>query len=254
MLNYMKSEMYRAVKNRNLILFMGACMGILFALVMVLVYFTKDPKFPYATVKFALSNIYMSMSTMLLLTVAIAAIIDNNEYKNHTLKHSVSFGMKRIHIFLARFIAMVLNATIVYLIITGFFVLISGLFLQQDDFFNQIMNLTRISLASFSCLVSGIAITYVFLLLIENPITAAMWIVVVLTVLPRLMALLGMKVPLFARLNAYTPLICLSIGGEMITSTATNVHAVLVSCLVGLGWTVAFLIVGAICFERIELK
>lgn len=254
MLNYIKSEMYRTNRNRSLKVFIGICAALLFAMVLILFYYKSEPKFPYATSQFTMNFLISGMGALLLLTIVVAAIIDNNEYKNHTIKHTVSFGMNRLELYFSRFFAMLLNSVIVYVIIAAFFSLISFAFLHHEAFGKTMLDLLRVSLASFPCLMSGIAITYFFLMLFDNATVSIAWIVGVIVVLPNIMELLGMKFDIFNVMLKYTPSTCLSAGGKMVGSLATDMTATLTAVSVGFGWTIVFLVIGAICFQRQELK
>lgn len=254
MLNYIKSEMYRTVRNRNLKIFIGICVALLLSMVMILFYYRTAHGFPYATTKFTMSFITSGMSTLLLLTIVVALIIDNNEYKNHTIKHTVSFGMNRMKMYFARFCAMLINSILVYIEIIAFLAITSFLFLNHAGFAVTMTEVLRVSLAAFPCLVAGIAMTYFFMMLFDNPTVSMVWIVGILLVLPKIMGLLGMKFDIFDTLVKYTPIVCLSANGKMISSIATDVTSVLTTVGVGLGWSVAFLALGAIFFQKQELK
>ncbi len=67
MLNYMKSELYRIVRGRELYLFTGMLCAIVLAANVMLWAMASAPDFPYATVRFSLSNLISMLPSLFLL-------------------------------------------------------------------------------------------------------------------------------------------------------------------------------------------
>ena len=67
MLNYMKSELYRIVHGRELYLFTGVPCAIVLASSVLLWAMASTPDFPYATVRFSLSNLISMLPSLFLL-------------------------------------------------------------------------------------------------------------------------------------------------------------------------------------------
>lgn len=67
MLNYTKSELYRIVHGRELYLFTGVLCAIVLLSSVLLWAMASTPDFPYATVRFSLSNLISMLPSLFLL-------------------------------------------------------------------------------------------------------------------------------------------------------------------------------------------
>jgi len=253
MLNYIKSEGFRALKNKNIKIMIGICMALMFSLVAILYYFKSESGFSYANTRYAVGNIYTSMTLILILTLVIVTILDDSEYKNHTIKHSVAFGISREEIYFGRFLVMVIASTIIYVILTAFLAITSYFMLNHSNV-GEYMILARISLGSFTCLIAGLSVTYYFFMSMENPAIAATWSMVLLFALPAVFNLLGMKFEAAKILSGYMPSNCIDSGSKLVESNGNNMHAIIVASIVGAVWTVAFLAFGMLRFQKKEIK
>lgn len=254
MINYMKSELYRSVKNRNLKIMTVVFLGLLTAMVMVLYYFRMtDTTFRYSNTKFALSNIYTSMTLILILTMVISAIIDDSEYKNHTMKHSVAFGISRNTIYLGRFLVQAIVCVVVYVIITVFLTGISFLFLTHSNA-DEIGILIRISLGCLSCLLAGLTISYFFIMNSENQMVGATWGTVVIMGVPVICNLVGKKVAIVEKIASIMPYNLISYSGKVTSSNGSDIGAAVSTNVIGVIWVAAFLLIGLMLFQKKEIK
>lgn len=249
----MKSEFYRSIRNRNLKIIMGACAFLMIALVFVLKYFSKDPTFPYSNTKFALDNISYQMTMLLVATIVFSAFMHDNEDKHHTIKHSVAFGIKRSTIFIGRFLVQVTIAIVVYLTLVGIYTILSfGLLTHQNA--DELASLIRVSIGSFTCLLSALAITHFLLMIAENQNTAYLGALTILIFIPLICNLLGQKVEFIRKLSDYFPMNVISTRGPLVYVEGNEVLAVIKSLLIGLIWMVTFLVVGVMKFQKKEVK
>ena len=79
----------------------------------------NEESFPYATTKFAIGLYLGSFQAVFLLCITVASIVFGNEYTNHTLKNSISYGINRSSIYFGKLIVEILYAFIAFAIITG---------------------------------------------------------------------------------------------------------------------------------------
>ena len=254
MMNYMKSELYRSLKNRNLKIMMAIFMGLMTVMVLVLYYYrVTDANFNYANTGFTLSMMYSSMTMILLLTMVISSIVDDSEYKNHTIKHSVAFGIDRKSIFFGRFFIQLLVCIVVYILILAYLTAISYLFLVHSNK-GEIIHLVRISLGCLTCLIAGLTISYVFIMIHENQMIGATWGLVIIVGLPVICNLLGKKVEIVKAMGEFLPYNLIADSGKVVASNGADFGAAVNASLIGLVWTIVFLLIGIMTFQKKEIK
>ena len=99
MINYIKSELYRSIKNANLKIMFVIFTVLIVASVLVLnSMLNVDPTFRYGNTRFSLGNVYAQM-TMLFSVIVIFSAIMNDGKGNNTTKQSISFGISRNNIY-----------------------------------------------------------------------------------------------------------------------------------------------------------
>jgi ABC-type transport system involved in multi-copper enzyme maturation permease subunit len=254
MMNYIKSELYRTLKNRSLKIMMAIYIGLLTAMVLVLYYYRlTDVNFRYANTRFTLGMMYMSMTVIMILTMVISAIVDDSEYKNHTIKHSVAFGIDRKTIFFGKFLVQVIVCVVIYVVILAYLTGISYLFLVHSNV-GEVAVLARISLGCLTCLIAGLTISYVFIMINENQMIGATWGLIIIMGLPIICNLLGRKVEIVEKMGTLLPYNLIASDGKIVTSSGMDFGAAVSSSIVGAVWTVAFLLIGIVLFQKKEIK
>lgn len=254
MMNYIKSELYRTLKNRSLKIMMAIYIGLLTAMVLVLYYYrVTDATFRYANTQFTMGMMYTSMTIVLILTMVISSIVDDSEYKNHTMKHSVAFGIDRKTIFFGKFLVQVLVCIVVYLVILAYLTGISYLFLVHSSA-GEVAILVRISLGSLTCLLAGLTISYVFIIINENQMLGATWGLVVIMGVPIICNLLGKKVEFVDKLSTLLPYNLIASTSKIVESSGKDFGASVSATVIGAVWTVAFLLIGIVLFQKKEIK
>lgn len=253
MLNYIKSECYRALRNRNFKILVVVCALLMAAMVVVLKFSSSTPTFPYANTRFALGNIYMQMNLLLAVTIVVSAFMHDNEEKYHTIKHSVAFGIPRTVIFMGRFMVQAIASILIYLVLVGGFTALSfGMLHHQNA--GELTSLINVSLGSFTCLMAGLAVTHYFLMITENQSTAMVSALTVLIIVPTIGNLLGRKVALIQKVMELFPLNVITYGGPLIEVEGDVNMGIIKSLLIGACWLAAFLALGVIRFQKKEIK
>lgn len=253
MLNYMKSEFYRTWHNRNLFLLTGIFALLMWALVFVLKGFSVEPSFPYANTKFALSNIYMQMELILMATIVFAVFMHDNEDKQHTIKHSIEFGIKRKTIYIARYLVQTVVSSIIYLVLVSVFAVLSYWLLLHGNV-GELESLVRVSIGSCTCLFAGLAITHFFLMNFESQNIAYVASFAILVIAPSIINLLGRKVELIHMMGKVLPFNIISLSGPLVIVKTGEVKAILYALTIGIIWTIVFLVWGAFKFEHKEIR
>ena len=102
MLNYMKSELYRIVHGRELYLFTGVPCAIVLASSVLLWAMASTPDFPYATVRFSLSNLISMLPSLFLLAGLLVWVLFADDRKDGTFKNAVADGCSRRDLFVGK--------------------------------------------------------------------------------------------------------------------------------------------------------
>lgn len=249
----MKSELYRTVRNRNLQIFTCICATLMLALVVVLKFFGQDPTFTYANTRFALGNLYMQMKMVLLVAIVFSAFMHDNEERNHTIKHSVAFGIKRSTIYLGRFFVQVFVSSLIYIGLVTIFTVFSYMMLSHKNT-GELESLIRVSFGSFTSLVAALAVTHFFLMVSENQNTAYVGALSILAVLPMICNLLAGKVVLIKQLTSLFPINVVSINGPLVFVEGNVYIALFKSFIIGALWVMLFLLLGVVKFYEKDVK
>lgn len=254
MLNYIRSECYRSLRIQNLKVAVGVLLGMIFLLIGALVYFGKmDATFPYANTEFALGNLYNQMTYLFVVMVFLSMLIDDSECKNHTMKHSVAFGIKRDTIYLGRFFVQLVICTVIYITMTITLTGVSFLFLEHSQV-GEVGHLLRISLGGYSCLLAGLAIAFYFIMKFENQSVAIAWALIALVIVPITCNIIGRKIELVHKIASFLPYNLITYEGPLVDLQGNVVATVAGVTMVGLLWMLLFLWIGVNDFRKKELK
>lgn len=256
MLNYIKSEIYRIVRSKSVYISFAFCMGAIFLLNFSLYYFKQEPDFPYATTKFAFSSIYTSMSTLIYFVVMICTVVQGDEYKYHTFKNSVAAGIKRNTIYFGRFIAEIITCLAFYVLICATHILLGTLLLENSG--TEYLNIFLKSLvACIPLYMACIAVCHFLLYYFDTAVKAIGIFVLFFTVLPTVIKLAGRKIDLLAQLHKWLipTMLSANFDEEYKVSLNWDTTTGFVQCyLMGFAIIIIFCILGAILFQKKELK
>ena len=103
MLNYARSEWYRITRGCEFYAFTGVLCGLgLAANLLLFGVGSSDPDFPYATVRFSLSNVICAPSLSFFVAGLLVWNLFSDEGKDGTFKNAVSHGLSRRDLFLGK--------------------------------------------------------------------------------------------------------------------------------------------------------
>lgn len=256
MLNYISSELFRISRNKKLYLLIGIVAVLIVAMGAVLAAFGKDPAFPYATTAFALGNEYRSMNYLLLIVLVLSAYLDDNEYRQHTMKHSVAFGIGRRTIYLARLFSQMIVNAVIYILMNVLLVGVSFALLQHSNV-GELNELLRAMAAGIPLFLAALAISHCFIMNMESAISAETYAVAFILILPIIMNMLGRQVELIAKLAYWLPynLAAPFFDENSMLQLVWNVPNGMLHCyLSGLIFTVIFTVAGVAVFQKREVK
>lgn len=254
MVNYIRSEIYRSKYNRSIKITIVAFFALIFLFIgSVVTLMIKDANFPYDNTRYILSSIYMEMPVFMIVIMLLSSIIDDSECKNHTIKHSVAFGIHRDTIYLGRFFVQAVVCTVIYVVMAGLVTLLAYSFLEHSNV-GELNALLRVSLGGYLCLIATLAVSYYFVMTTENQGVAMGLSVVVLIALPTACNLAGMRFTFLRKIYWIFPYNQLASDGPLVFPQGNSVDEIITALFVGLIWTVLFLGLGILRFRKKEVK
>lgn len=259
MINYIRSELYRLLRNRGAYLFVLICSALLTSANVVLAAVAhNEVNFPYANTDFAFGLFYTSFNILFLLCITVASIVFGNEHNNHSLKNSISYGINRGSIYSGKLIVEIIYALVAFTVITGVDIGTAYLLLE-DSGPESLKLLYETSFVALPLLLFALSLTNCFLFIIESNGTAIAAIIGLGVAYPIINGYLGMKFKLFARLNKILPWNMITAikfdhdKMEMILPWAGR-DGYMNYWLFGIFWMIVFIVIGLAVFRRKEVK
>ncbi|MEG2193997.1 MAG: ABC transporter permease [Terrisporobacter sp.] len=259
MINYLKSEVYRNIRNKGNYIFLLGCIAFVIFLNIVLSMFLKsDHNFPYATTKFSFSSLYSSMAAPIILCVPLVSIVFGQELKNHTLKNTISYGIPRNQIYLVKFIMILLISLINLILVSGVHI-ISGYLLLQDSGVFYLNELIRALIACIPLFLVSVSLAHCLYFTSNNENSVMVWWVIIMIVIPTLLAMLGNRIAILGTISEWMPW---NIVGNITQGEGTHslmmywcTQKGLINCFIaGIVGTLIFYIFGMKKFEKLEIK
>lgn len=259
MLNYLKSEFYRILHKKVTYLFIIICSLLLISSTIVLAAVkASDTSFQYATTKFAIDLFSSNLMMILLLCIVVAVTVFGNEHNNHTMKNSISYGISRGKLYCGKLIMELIYALIAFAIITGAYIGVAYLLLENSDP-GYLVLLLKACFAALPLFIFAIGATNCFLFLMESVGSSIGAVVGILLGLPLVFNLLGMKFKLFADLANLLPYNMINgIGYDTEKFQLSLLWAgntgYLKYWLIGLAELLIITVIGLIGFNKKEIK
>lgn len=259
MLSYIKSEFYRLLRTKGSYLFIVVCtLLIVSANVILAAVNHSEANFPYANTEFSLSLFYTSFSMVFILCLTVVTIIFGNEYSNHTMKNSISYGISRGSIYFGKLIVELIYAAIAFLIISGLFIASAYLLLENSGI-GHLQLLMKATFVALPQLLFAIAVSNCFFFIFDGVGSAIGVIVGVIIAFPYICNYLALKFKLFAELAKILPWNLLN-NLEFDRSTFqlvlpwTGNEGIYRYWIYGLTWMVLFMIFGFLVYRKKEIK
>ena len=229
MLRSIRAEWYKAVRRPYFpILFLTCTLLTVGAVYCLYLIKTQSPGITPIGLPFALSLSPLGMVMGLWLVAIGGDLVFSEQYKHHTLKNEVSFGIPRARIYLSRWAAVFLVMLLLYAVLVAVY-----------------------TLAALPIWAGGLSLIMAIYFLIASANMAAICYVALVLALPPLLDTLGKHIsPFFQLLHHLT----LSYQLDLLLNVQILDWALIGRCwLVGLGWTAAATALGLFCFSRREL-
>lgn len=257
MLNYMKGEMFRIVRGKEVYLLTGvlsllalAANALEFAMTFV------DPGFPYATVRFNLGIVTASLGTLFLIAGMLVWFLYSEDRKSGTLKNALSHGCSRTAVFAGQCIVSSLVGLVCMVVVLVVYVGSAVLLLEGPALEPIVDLLTGIAVALPSTLAAAVLMAAVLAHCKSISSALVTW-VVVLFVIPYTLRMVGLLVEPVSVVAGWLPPnffateALVSMSGK---SLLWNDPAGLAKCLIaGFASLAAFSVLGVWRARKIEL-
>lgn len=258
MLNYIKSEAYRNLRTKGNYVFLFSCLGfVAFINIALGLYANTQANFPYGNTRYSLSSFYCGMGVPMMLCVTIAAIVLSQEFKHHTLKNSISYGITRKQIYLSKLLMELGISVINFVLISSAYVISSYVMLNDSGvlYFNTFI---RSMIACIPLLVFGLVVAHSLYFIFDNELTVVtVWIIIVV-VIPKILSIAGMGINVLREIASWMPWNMMTARfdettREMVMTWSTN-EGMMKCYIVGIVGSIIFYILGQIIFEKREIK
>lgn len=202
MLNYIKSELYRVARSKGIYILTASCTGLLLAMNLVLYFCGRNTlSFPWDSTEFVFSMVTGSFQPILILTLCLGSIVFADEYKSRTLMNSVAYGYSRIGLFLGKVAAGLIVSFLALAAALLVFIASAYLLLENSGMVHLQMLLRGFAL-NIPILIAGELAAYMFSFLFGKTATTWGWLGLI-AFLPTVTNLLGMKFPVFAKIESW---------------------------------------------------
>lgn len=258
MLNYMKSDLYRIIRERTIYIYTIAFAGIVLAAALVLAGVSKaGAEFPYANTRFLFLNIQSACGVPIFALYFLENTIIGEEIRNKTLKNSISYGISRAKIFWGKLFISIAVMISIALIVIGCSVGSGYIFLKDSGAW-YLESLMKVLIGYLPLALFALALFQVLMLLCESINASVSLFVVVYVVIPLISRWIGLRYELFAKIYRYSPYGLLSEMKMMedgrVLMGGNTPEGMMTCWIVGIGLTVITLLIGYILFQKKEIK
>lgn len=259
MLNYIKSEFYRNINNKGNYVFLFGNIGfVIFINVALGLYANSQPNFPYGTTKYSLSSFYTLMGLIMLISVYLVSLTFGQEFKNSTLKNSVTFGITRSEIYLGKFLVEVVICIINLVLITSAYI-IAAYVMLEDSGIIYLNDFIQAIIACFPLLLVSMTAAHCFYFIFDNESTAVATWSIIMVFVPLVISIFGRRINTLGKLANWLP--WNMVGNAKFDSNTKRIimswssQEGFIRCfIVGIIGLVIFYTLGLIVFNKKEIK
>lgn len=259
MFNYIKSEFYRNINTKGNYIFLFGSIGfVVFINVALGLFANSQINFPYGSTKYSLSSFYTYIGLLMLISVYLVSLIFGQEFKNSTLKNSISFGISRGEIYFGKWLVEVVICIINLVLISSAYV-IAAYVMLEDSGIIYLQDFMRAIVASLPLLLVCVSASNCFYFIFDNEAMAVtVWSITIVFV-PLLISMAGRKIIILEKISGWLPW---NIAGNAIFDSSIgriimpwNSSDGFIRCfIVGVIGVGVFYIFGLIMFKKKEIK
>ena len=187
----MKSECYRIFHSKEVYL-LTVIFTVLITVFNLIHYFCAQslPGFQYANTAFTYGAIDTAMTTFIYIIIVICSMLDGSSIRN--MKNSAAFGTDRKVIYFGRMMTQSIICIVMYLYLMGLHLLL-GKLLLEDSGKEATQIFIRSAIVCIPMFLGVVAAYHCCIFLNKNAISAAAIMIIILTVVPMGMKVLGYK-------------------------------------------------------------
>ena len=205
MLNYMKSELYRISHGTEAYLLVVALVVVVLAANIILYAMTfVDPTFPYATVRFSLSNLLGMFTMLFALSGVLVALLYADDRKNGTCKNAIAHGCSRTSLFVGKCIVSVAVGLASMAVVLVVYIGSAALLLEGPVAEPAGVLFTAIAAGLPSIVAAAVLAVALEGYFAKTATAIVAWIVVVYVV-PQVLALIGLRIDPVAVFAGWLP-------------------------------------------------
>ena len=247
MTNYIKSELYRNLRSKgNCFFILGISACVVFLNVVLSIFAKNDPTFKYGTTGFAFSSLYYSLHFVMYMSLCAVSGVFGQEYKNKTLKNTISFGISRSNIYFVKLIVSIIFSIITSIIVLSTFIGSAYLLLENSGI-EPLITLFKAMAGALPIIFFALIVAHCFYFIMEKEMTACIWWGSIVIVIPEIIHLIGKRNELVRNISSYIP-------WNMVGSEGFNDGIILWLTPEGLTKTIIVGIIGCVIFYVIGLK
>lgn len=259
MLNYIKSEFYRIFHGKEFYLFTGvlALLTVLMNVILCLLDATVS-HFPYGSIRYSLNILSSSMELLFYAGMALTSFIFSEEYKNGTLKNTISFGITRRQFFTGKCVVCSAASLLSLVIIMPFYYGSAYLLLDGAGEITVADRLRGV-LANLPMAFASVILTVALMCIIKKEMTMVMWWLFLMVFLPIITLFLGFQVEWLNRVAEWMPRNYLNLEvvinmSQMQYKALWDTPEGMAKCLIaGFTGIVVFYLIGWIGFRKKEI-
>lgn len=185
----------------------------------------------------------------LILAVGFSFVYYGTEDKDHTLKHTVSYGISRRSIFFGKFLTQSIVCIGIYYVICIIFAILSYCMLDHSNVGEFTLYFRSITVA-IPVLLWAVALSQIIQFIVNQSRLGLGITICITSVIPIAFNLLGRKIGVFYFINQFLPYNLIAMDGPILKDGMNYWYTV----LGGMIWLIVTLIIGDIIFKKTEVK
>lgn len=254
MLNYIRSECYRALRRKGYMIFFG-----ILALLAVLVNILATGDTPFNTTATSMTVVLNMFNSVTLLTLAVSDLVFSDEHKHQTMKNALAFGYSKTDIYIGKFLTQVILAFVLAVLLFGIYLIATYVLLENPaEAAPTVRTFFLTLLGSVPVWLGSLALGNAVLFLVKNS-TASGFLFAGLIVLPEpILAIIG----LFGKMDGVCAALSKNLlwtqigqmtGPFFLSGTVPGIEIIGRVATVGIVHMIVFLIIGLMLFRKKEI-
>lgn len=190
MLNYIKSELYRAVHSIEIRETAAVLVGLVFLMNLVLFFLSGMEHFRYGTTSFSYSNIVGSPMLYCYVAADVAAMLYESDKERGAKKNSIAYGISRMEILAGRCIVAFVTSLVILLLILPVYIGSAELLLEHagpTTVRDMLMEIPAVSLIATAGLILAVVLLEVF----DKSILSVLTWIAVMVLVPKILFAIG---------------------------------------------------------------